>query len=263
MYSFKVTNLCCRLVAIFALVVSPAALAIDDTAGGVLTFSLSGSDAIIDGCIIACVGPIDIPDTVTDGGGTGLTYTVTQIASTAFLGQSLTSVTFSGTHLESIGIDAFAFNNLTTVTLPAGLVTIGDLAFESNPGLTSVTLPASLTTIGLGAFYATALTSITIPENVTTIGGSAFRLAALTSVTFLGDRPTIGLDAFVFNPALTTITYQCSASGWPGAVIPGTAITPTPAGGSCSATAVPVLPLPLLAALAGVLALVGARRLKA
>jgi len=42
--------------------------------------------------------------------------------------------------------------------------------------LTSITIPAGVTSIGSGAFSrATALISITIPASVTTIGDGAFR----------------------------------------------------------------------------------------
>ena len=64
---------------------------------------------------------------------------------------------------------------LTNVTIPYGVTSIGDGAFE-NCGLRSVTIPASVTSIGAGAFAEDAiggpwsLTSVTIPGSVTNIG---------------------------------------------------------------------------------------------
>ena len=52
---------------------------------------------------------------------------------------------------------------------------IGNYAFEGCSGLTSLTLPAGITSIGYGAFIGcSGLTSLTLPAGITKIGSSAF-----------------------------------------------------------------------------------------
>ena len=65
--------------------------------------------------------------------------------------------------------------NLTSVTLPEKIQSIGAYAFYSCSGLTSITLPESITSIGNRAFSnCDGLTSITLPESITSIGDYAF-----------------------------------------------------------------------------------------
>ena len=65
---------------------------------------------------------------------------------------------------------------------------IGAWAFDGCSNLTSITLPSSLTSIGEYAFQYCSLTSITIPEGVTQIGEYAFSgCSNLTSVVIESD----------------------------------------------------------------------------
>jgi hypothetical protein len=61
---------------------------------------------------------------------------------------------------------AFASNQLTSVTIPRSVTSIGRLAFVGNQ-LTSVAIPDSVTSIGEYAFADNPLTSVTIGANVT------------------------------------------------------------------------------------------------
>ena len=64
---------------------------------------------------------------------------------------------------------------IASVSIPAGVKTIGAVAFQGCTGLLSVSLPDSLTTIGDAAFYGcAALKTIRIPSGVTEIGSQAF-----------------------------------------------------------------------------------------
>jgi hypothetical protein len=82
----------------------------------------------------------------------------------------------------SIGDWAFSGNRLTGVTIPNSVVSIGDFAFNDNE-LTNVTIPNSVIYIGNSAFWSNRLTNITIPNSVITIGNCAFWNNHLTSVT--------------------------------------------------------------------------------
>lgn len=75
-------------------------------------------------------------------------------------------------------------SNLTTVTLPNSVISIGSYTFKGCTGLTEVTIPNSVTSIGDGAFFrCTGLTSITIGNSVTTISNQAFNgCIRLTSI---------------------------------------------------------------------------------
>ena len=77
---------------------------------------------------------------------------------------------------DVIGDNAFrGCSGLTSLTLPAGIASIGSYTFGYCSGLTSLTLPAGITEIGEGAFrYCSGLTSLTLPAGITEIGPSAF-----------------------------------------------------------------------------------------
>jgi len=87
-------------------------------------------------------------------------------------------------------------------TIPNGVTSIGDNAFE-NGIASSVTIPNSVTTIGNNAFYAcNALTSVTIGSGVTTIGYTAFEFCtALTNMVFYGlASPTnVQVDSWIYD----------------------------------------------------------------
>ena len=74
---------------------------------------------------------------------------------------------------------------VTSVNLPAGIVTIGDNTFNGCTRLATVNIPANVTTIGSYVFYKTAITSLSIPESITYIGFRAFaeniKLAKVTT----------------------------------------------------------------------------------
>ena len=93
---------------------------------------------------------------------------------------------------------AFAPAGLTTYTVPEGVTTIGDYAFEYCRSLASITLPEGVTTIGESAFYyCKSLTNITLPEGLTTIGYGAFSYCrSLASITIPESVTELGAGAF-------------------------------------------------------------------
>jgi hypothetical protein len=125
--------------------------------------------------------------------------------------------------VTSIGKLAFyGFTGLTQVTLPEGLTSIGEYAFEECTALEQVTLPDSLTSIGNGAFsYLTALTQITLPEGLISIGDRAFSGSTLTQITLPEGLISIGDGAFSYCTALKQTTLPASLTSFGGYVFDG------------------------------------------
>lgn len=66
--------------------------------------------------------------------------------------------------VTGIGKKAFYYESIESITIPNGITSIGDSAFEGNSEITSITLPNSIMSIGEEAFKdCTGLVSITIP----------------------------------------------------------------------------------------------------
>ena len=71
----------------------------------------------------------------------------------AFSGcQQLTEVNFGNSTLKEIGNGAFNGTAIANVTIPSGVVKIGERAFQGNTFLKTVTLSGVLETIGNSAF---------------------------------------------------------------------------------------------------------------
>lgn len=128
--------------------------------------------------------------------------------------QNLSSITWPST-LKTIGDDAFnSCRNLQIVDLSqTSLVSVGHRAFYNCSSLSTVKLPSTLTYIYERAFYQTAITEITIPGKVMLIEGEAFaECPFLTKVTFaddesLGDNDVmlIKTKAFDNSKAITDV----------------------------------------------------------
>lgn len=145
-------------------------------------------------------------------------------------------------------IPNFAFfeeSRLTSVSLPNGLVSIGDGAF-SGCGLTgSLTIPNSVTRIGIDAFNNCSglVGSLVIPNSVETIGADAFggcvgfngSLTIGSGVTSIGDMAFVNCRGFtgdlVIPDSVTTIGtavfYGCS--GFNGVLTLSNSLTLIPA----------------------------------
>ena len=111
------------------------------------------------------------------------------------------SIVYNSTYYRVIGISNKAFVgcvNLTSITIPNSVTSIGTSVFEGCSGLTSVTIPNSVTSIGTSVFEGcSGLTSVTIPNSVTSIGDSAFAdCSGLTSITIPNSVISIGESAF-------------------------------------------------------------------
>ena len=152
---------------------------------------------------------------------------------------------------ESISDRAFdGFERLTSITIPEGLMSIGEFAFADCFNIKSINytgeiaswcgisgleylmntmgtlyingeeltgelaIPDSVTSIGNGAFYGcSGLTSVTIPNSVTSIGSFAFlECNGLTSITIPNSVTSIGDGAFYGCSGLASVTIPNSVT---------------------------------------------------
>ena len=101
---------------------------------------------------------------------------------------------------------------LSAVTLPNTITSIGDWSFAYCCKLTNISIPSSVNSIGDGAFYeCQSLPYIVIPNGVTKISASAFtNCTSLTSVIIPNSVTSIGDRAFEFCHSLTSVTIPSS-----------------------------------------------------
>ena len=135
-----------------------------------------------------------------------------------------------------IGMKSIRYTpNLTSITIPASVVEISNMAFQNTPdgtetapvifvensaletlgnyvfaqrGTGELSLPAKLKSIGGNCFASSGITAVTIPSNVTEIGSSAFKSCsklATVDLTAVSDSIKIGSHAFQDMKSNSTI----------------------------------------------------------
>ena len=109
---------------------------------------------------------------------------------------------------------AFYNNNITSITIPNSITSIGDSSFSACSNLISIIIPDSVTSIGNSAFYhCSELTSVIIGNNVTSIGGMAFSYCTnLTLVTIPDSITNIVSGVFEGCSSLTSIIIPSSVT---------------------------------------------------
>ncbi|MDR0799610.1 MAG: leucine-rich repeat domain-containing protein [Dysgonamonadaceae bacterium] len=124
------------------------------------------------------------------------------------------SVAYSGKTypVTAIGAMAFAYSNVTSVTIPSSIERIKDGAFYECNSLNSPTIPTSVSVLGDAAFLGCrSITSITLPEGIKKIGESAFfDCTKLASATFPSTVKSIGRNAFSNCKSLTSLALPTS-----------------------------------------------------
>ena len=117
--------------------------------------------------------------------------------------------------VTNIGTIFAGRTDLTGITIPGSVESIGYKAFSECKSLESVTIENGVESIGQGAFIGcTGLTSVTIEYGVESIGQGAFLLCGnLASVSIMGN-PKMGDGAF---PDKATVTLNLTANAANGA----------------------------------------------
>lgn len=137
----------------------------------------------------------------------GNQYQVIKINDKVFSGNTNLTVVTLPDGLVGIGNNAFyGCKNLESVTLPESLTTLGDYAFSSCKSLRAVKIPSGVTTIPDHCFYGcSSLENVTISEGVTDIGIEAFLSGNLNALTLPESLEKIGDYAFYNNPSLKSV----------------------------------------------------------
>ena len=181
-------------------------------------------------------GTVNVPASVTYD---GVNYPVTSIGTCAFYKQSNLQAVVIPTSVTEFKLWSFAFaQNLARVTFmnrEAGLISVGEAAFQECTRLNNVVLPNSTLRIDKEGFrgcsslsnitlsnqlnyineYAFAdcpvLNNVTLPESLKSIQIAAFNNdAAMSSITFPAALEGIGASAFANCPSLKDVTFNTS-----------------------------------------------------
>ena len=167
-----------------------------------------------------------------------LTADGTGVVITGFTGnqrQVRIPATIQGFPVREIGERAFSpreWSEITSVTIPAGVVKIGAGAFSECQSLTTVSIPASVTIIEYGAFgNCEKLTTINFPEGLIEIGTNAFfGCHALRTVRLPNSLIKLGEDAFSMsnhgqNAGIQTLTIGTGLTEIPNRAFSGNSFT--------------------------------------
>ncbi|MCL2353191.1 MAG: leucine-rich repeat protein, partial [Defluviitaleaceae bacterium] len=144
---------------------------------------------------------------------------VTEIGNNAFASTGLVTAVFeAGSQVRSLGNSAFRANPLITMTLPDTVLTIGADVFRANSQMTSITVPAGLHSIGNNVFNESRLVSIDLSHTAITVipAGAFAQVTTLNEVLLPNGLTTIETNAFnnafgsqfqsiVIPPSVTTI----------------------------------------------------------
>ena len=152
-------------------------------------------------------GAIVIPEKVTHN---NREYTVTGIDASAFSGKSISSVAIPAT-VMSIGSNAFyQCTSLNSVTIAEGCEVINTFAFFGCSALAKIAIPASVKRIEEQAFAnCSMLAEVTLNEGLTYIGAWAFgALPKLKKITIPSTVEDMGYQSFYNCQSLATIVWN-------------------------------------------------------
>lgn len=122
---------------------------------------------------------------------------VTSVSKKAFYDcKNMTSVTLPKS-IKTIGDHAFDASGIKAVNLPEGLTYIGSYCFAGCDALTSVKIPNSITELRSGTFWSCDnLQTVTLSNNLQSIGYECFSFSGLKSIKFPASLRSIGAHAF-------------------------------------------------------------------
>jgi len=132
---------------------------------------------------------------------------------TAYTGTGGTDVIISATYKENtipqlafttiVKYEYFSYpfyygKNITSITLPESINSIGESAFHGCVSISSIDIPNAVVSIEESAFYSCSLKSITIPSTLQSVGSNAFRYCSkITILDIPVSVKSIGRGAFI------------------------------------------------------------------
>lgn len=153
---------------------------------------------------------------------------VNRIGSGLAMGSGITEYTVAPAHNYFVAVDGVLFtvdrktllsypsaNAAQEYTVPEGTEVIGYHAFGNSENLTKVTLPTSVASVGSYAFFECyGLISAEIPDNVTELRGTFLSCVSLETVTLPLSITKIGGQTFDKCKSLKTINYAGTKEDW-------------------------------------------------
>ena len=124
-------------------------------------------------------------------------------------------------------IESYTFINfdITSISLPNSVTSIGAGTFAYNFNLKSVKLPDSIQTMDDAAFaFCTSLTEITLPEDLTSIGGGFYGISTINpgnGMGMVGGGSFVSEGVFGGCTGLTTITIPANVTRIEGKIFDG------------------------------------------
>lgn len=208
----------------------------DPDNGNTYTYSLSGTTATLTKFTGTAA---DVPERIEKD---GKSYTVTAIGENAFAirtnsesnpysnNSQLTSVTLPDS-ISSIGQHAFAYcDKITSIKIPSCVTSLEGYVFSGCEELGTVTFQEGLTSIGEHAFFGCEeLKSISLPDSLTEVKDGAFTFASLETIDWPENLTIVGAWAFYnmmefgydssgqstySNKPIKTITYHGTQAQW-------------------------------------------------
>ena len=128
-----------------------------------------------------------------------------------FTFSGLTTIKYNGTFRLS---DRSLPETLVNIEILSGTTELTDEAFSNMAQITKVTLPLTLETIGVSSFSGcTSLPTLILPENLKSIGNCAFnKCTSLITITLPDSIESMGYEAFARCEKLKTINIPTSLS---------------------------------------------------
>jgi len=112
--------------------------------------------------------------------------------------------TFSG---NVQGNGSFAFNSITSITIPNSVISIASNAFANNK-LTSVTIPSSVKSIGAQAFSYNDLVTVNLNEGLETMSSWVFSNNEISEIVIPSTVTSMNYGVLQYNKNLTKVVNK-------------------------------------------------------
>ena len=157
------------------------------------------------------VTDVTVPASVTNN---GVSYQVTEVADSAFFGNTKIQSAVISEGIGKIGIRVF-YNatGLKTASVPRSATTVGRNLFYGCTGLESVSFLSRITALPISCFNkCESLKEITLPNTISSIGESAFYGCKGLEMVYMSDNITgIPSDCFYNLPNLKEIVFSANS----------------------------------------------------